>query len=182
MLEATRVGGEVYAGRGGGLIGRCPSFGGAVDWCTWMGPDPGGAGSPPEWLAFIPEPLRGRYAPPGWTGNGVEPWGLQPDPCGADGNVFYRGWLNLLLGIRRYVSGEASEHLPLGITGYQNRQFTWTHARRAEFISAQCRARPQGPHCENTKIWPFCVSAASSGCSSTTRCSEPPCTNRSLAR
>jgi hypothetical protein len=33
----------------------------------------------------------------------------------------------------------------------------------ARFISAQMDARPQGPHCENTKIWPLCVSAAGLG-------------------
>src|SRR5260370_3339045 len=49
------------------------------------------------------------------------------------------------------------------VTGYRNRQFTWTHARIAALISAQWAARPQGPHCENTKIWPFCLSAAGLG-------------------
>ena len=44
-----------------------------------------------------PERVRGNYDSPGWTANGVEPWGLQPDPIGADGNLFFRGWLNLLL-------------------------------------------------------------------------------------
>jgi hypothetical protein len=163
MLEATPAWREVYTRISDELIRRYTSFWGAVDWCTLIGPDPGVDRYPPAWQTFIPEPLRGRYAVPGWTGNGIEPWGLQPDPCGADGNVFYRGWLNLLLGIRRYVSGEATEHRPLEITGYQNRQFTWTHARIAEFISAQFRSRPQGPHCENTKIWPFCVSATGLG-------------------
>ncbi|MEU1625040.1 hypothetical protein ABZ746_06785 [Streptomyces sp. NPDC020096] len=163
MLEATPAWREVYTRIADELVRRYISFWGAVDWCTLIGPDPGVDRYPPAWMAFIPEPLRGRYAPPGWTGNGLEPWGLQPDPVGADGNVFYRGWLNLLLGIRRYVSGEATEHQPLDITGYHNRQFTWTHARIAELISAQFRSRPQGPHCENTKIWPFCVSAAGLG-------------------
>jgi hypothetical protein len=163
MLEATPAWREAYIRIADELIRRYISFWGAVDWCTLIGPDPGVDRYPPEWLIYMPEALRGRYASPGWTGNGVEPWGLQPDPVGADGNTFYRGWLNLLLGIRRYVSGEATEHHPLDITGYQNRQFTWTHARTAEFLSAQFRTRPQGPHCENTKIWPFCVSAAGLG-------------------
>ncbi|MEV6041211.1 hypothetical protein AB0L65_59630 [Nonomuraea sp. NPDC052116] len=163
MLEATPAWREAYTRIADELIRRYVSFWGAVDWCTLIGPDPGVDRYPPEWLANIPEPLRGRYAMPGWTGNGVEPWGLQPDPVGADGNLFYRGWLNLLLGIRRYVSDEPGEGRPLDITGYQNRQFTWTHKRMAEFISAQFRTRPQGPHCENTKIWPFCVSAAGLG-------------------
>ncbi|MFG2044903.1 hypothetical protein [Dactylosporangium sp. NPDC048998] len=163
MLEATPAWREAYTRIADELIRRYVSFWGAVDWCTLIGPDPGVDRYPPEWLVNVPEPLRGRYAIPGWTGNGVEPWGLQPDPVGADGNLFYRGWLNLLLGIRRYVSGETGESQPLDITGYQNRQFTWTHKRIAEFISAQFRTRPQGPHCENTKIWPFCVSASGLG-------------------
>ena len=114
-------------------------------------------------LTLIPEKLRGRYPPPGWTGNGIEPWGLQPDPVGADGNVFFRGWLNLLLGMRRYVSGKADQDVPFDVSGYRNRQFSWTHRRIAELISAQFVSRPQGPHCENTKIWPFCVSASGLG-------------------
>jgi Linalool dehydratase/isomerase len=163
MLEATPAWQEAYTRIADELIDRYTSFWGSIDWCTLIGPDPGVDRYPPDWLTSVPEPLRGRYAVPGWTGNGVEPWGLQPDPVGADGNLFYRGWLNLLLGMRRYVSGESREHRPFDVTGYHNRQFTWTHARIAEFISAQFRARPQGPHCENTKIWPFCVSAAGLG-------------------
>ena len=44
-----------------------------------------------------------------------------------------------------------------------DRQFTWTQPELAGFISAQLAARPEGPHCENTKIWPFCVSATGLG-------------------
>lgn len=33
----------------------------------------------------------------------------------------------------------------------------------AQFISDQLAARPQGAHCENTKIWPFCMSASGLG-------------------
>jgi hypothetical protein len=44
-----------------------------------------------------------------------------------------------------------------------DRTFTWTQPELAGFISAQLAARPEGPHCENTKIWPFCVSATGLG-------------------
>lgn len=163
MLEATPAWREVYVRVLDELTWRYVSFWGAVDWNTLIGPDPGVDRYPPEWLALVPEDLRGRYALPGWTGNGIEPWGLQPDPVGCDGNLFYRGWLNLLLGIRQYVSGRRAEDESFEVSGYQNRRFTWTHERIARFISAQMAARPQGPHCENTKIWPFCVSAAGLG-------------------
>jgi hypothetical protein len=163
MLEATPHWREVYTRILDELARRYTSFWGAADWNTLIGPDPNVDKYPPEWLMMAPEHLRGRYALPGWTGNGVEPWGLQPDPVGADGNLFYRGWLNLLLGIRSYVSGEQRLTSPFDVSGYQNRQFTWTHQRMAQFISAQLSTRPQGTHCENTKIWTFCMSAAGLG-------------------
>lgn len=163
MLEATPAWREGYTRILDELARRYVTFWGGIDWNTLIGPDPHVDRYPPEWLAVVPERLRGRYALPGWTANGVEPWGLQPDPVGCDGNLFYRGWLNLLLGMRHYVSGERSQTTPFDVSGYQNRQFTWTHERIARFISAQLTARPQGAHCENTKIWPFCMSAAGLG-------------------
>jgi Linalool dehydratase/isomerase len=163
MLETTPAWRECYTRILDELIARYTSFWGAIDWNTLIGPDPGVDKYPPEWLMVVPEHLRGRYALPGWTGNGVEPWGLQPDPVGCDGNLFYRGWLNLLLGLRHYVSGEPVHQQPFEVSGYQNRQFTWTHERMARFLAAQLTARPQGAHCENTKIWPFCMSAAGLG-------------------
>lgn len=163
MLEATPHWREGYTRILDELARRYVMFWGGVDWNTLIGPDPNVDRYPPEWLMVAPEHLRGRYALPGWTGNGIEPWGLQPDPVGCDGNLFYRGWLNLLLSIRHYVSGRQSEETPFEVSGYQNRQFTWTHQRIAQFISDQLVARPQGAHCENTKIWPFCMSAAGLG-------------------
>lgn len=163
MLEATPAWREGYTRVLDELARRYVTFWGGIDWNTLIGHDPNADRYPPEWLMVIPEHLRGRYAPPGWTGNGVEPWGLQPDPVGSDGNLFYRGWLNLLLSMRLYVSGSPRQDTPFEVTGYQNRQFTWTHSRIAHFIAAQLKARPQGAHCENTKIWPFCMSAAGLG-------------------
>jgi hypothetical protein len=163
MLEATPAWREGYTRILDELARRYVSFWGGIDWNTLIGPDPGVDKYPPEWLTVVPEHLRGRYALPGWTGNGIEPWGLQPDPVGCDGNLFYRGWLNLLLGMRHYVSGQPAHTTPFDVSGYQNRTFTWTHQRIAQFISDQLTARPQGAHCENTKIWPFCMSAAGLG-------------------
>ncbi|MCK8642384.1 linalool dehydratase/isomerase domain-containing protein [Mycobacterium colombiense] len=163
MLEATPAWREGYTRVLDGLLWRYASFWGGIDWNTLVGPDPNVDKYPPEWMMIIPEHLRGRYALPGWTANGVEPWGLQPDPVGCDGNLFYRGWLNLLLGIRHYVSGQPTHTVPFEVSGYQNRRFTWTHQRITRFISDQLTARPQGAHCENTKIWPFCMSAAGLG-------------------
>ena len=154
---------EAYTRIADELVGRHTTFWAAIDWLTFIGHDPAADRYPPEWLAFLPERLRGRYDAPGWTANGVEPWGLQPDPIGADGNLFFRGFFNLLLSIYAYVSGDSKWERPFDVTGYRDRRFHWSHHEIAEFLHLQWKDRPQGPHCENTKIWPFCVSGAGLG-------------------
>lgn len=163
LADMTPAWREVYTRIADELVGRHTTFWAAIDWVTLIGHDPNRDRYPPEWLVFLPERLRGRYDAPGWTGNGVEPWGLQPDPIGADGNLFFRGFFNLLLSIYRYVSGDDKWERPFEVTGYRDRRFAWTHHRIAEFLNLQWREQPQGPHCENTKIWPFCLSAAGLG-------------------
>ncbi len=163
LCDVTPAWREAYTEITRRLCERHTQFWAAIDWLTLIGPDPNVDRYPPEWQVFTPERLRGRYEPPGWTGNGREPWGLAPDPIAADGNNFFRGWFNLLLGVHAYVSGDARFREPFEITGYEDRRFTWTHEEIATFISEQLTARPEGAHCENTKIWPACVSAAGLG-------------------
>nr|MBA2346892.1 hypothetical protein [Solirubrobacterales bacterium] len=163
MADVTPAWREVYTEITTALCERHTTFWAAIDWLTLIGPDPNVDRYPPEWLIFTPEKLRGKYEPPGWTGNGREPWGLAPDPVAADGNNFFRGWFNLLLSAHAYVSGDEQFREPFEITGFEDRRFTWTHQEIAGFISEQLTDRPEGAHCENTKIWPACVSAAGLG-------------------
>jgi hypothetical protein len=163
LADRTPAWREVYTRIADELVGRHTSFWAAIDWLTLIGQDPNRHRYPPEWLAYLPPHLQGRYDPPGWTANGVEPWGLQPDPIGSDGNLFFRGWFNLLLSIYRYVAGDEKWEAPFRVAGYREQTFEWTHYRIAEFLNAQWKDRPQGPHCENTKIWPVCVSSAGLG-------------------
>lgn len=163
LADQTPAWREVYTRIADELVGRHTTFWAAIDWLTLIGHAPRPDEYPPEWLAWLPPHLQGRYDPPGWTANGVEPWGLQPDPIGADGNLFFRGFFNLLLSIYRYVAGEAKWESPFRVVGYREQTFEWTHRRIAEFMHLQWKDRPQGPHCENTKIWPFCLSAAGLG-------------------
>jgi hypothetical protein len=128
-----------------------------------IGHDPHADRYPPEWLYFLPEHLRGRYDAPGWPANGVAPWGLQPDPIGADGNNFYRGFFNLLLCFYDYVCDDQKWASPFKVAGYQDRLFDWDRHRLVEFMHDQWAERPAGVHCENTKIWPFCVAGAGLG-------------------
>ena len=164
MAEATPAWREVYAEILDRLIARHTTFWAAVDWLTQFGHDPKRGDYPEEWKGFlVPDHLWGKYDAPGWTANGIDPWGLQSDPIGSDGNLFFRGFLNLMLAIHRYVSGDDKWDRPFPVAGLEDQTFDWTHPRIADFLSEQWERRPEGPHCENTKIWPFCLSAAGLG-------------------
>jgi hypothetical protein len=145
------------------LVHRHTTHWAAVDWLTTIGPDPDRASYPDRYKGLIPADLWGNYDVPGWTANGVEPWGLQPDPIGSDGNLFFRGFFTLLLAIHRAVSGESTWEKPFDVTGLEDRTFPWTHSKIASFLSGQWAENPEGPHCENTKVWPFCLSGAGLG-------------------
>lgn len=154
---------EVYTSILDAMIRRHTTYWAAVDWLTQIGPDPDRAKYPKRYKRLIPKDLWGKYDTPGWVANGVEPWGLQPDPIGSDGNLFFRGFFNLMLSIHRAVSGTATWEKPFEMTGLDDRTFSWSHAGIAKFISEQWAGVPDGPHCENTKVWPFCLSAAGLG-------------------
>ncbi len=166
MADQTPAWREVYTRIMDELATRHTSYWAAIDWNSFIGPSPERA----NYTAFNaagyqawPERLRGNYDRPGWTANGVEPWGLQRDPIGADGNLFFRGWLNLLLSIYKYVSGDDKWERPWEIAGYENEHFEWTQPRIVEHLHRQYTDHPEGPHCENTKIWPLCNAAAGLG-------------------
>ncbi|MBW2314914.1 MAG: hypothetical protein JRH10_12040 [Deltaproteobacteria bacterium] len=154
---------EVYTKILDELILRHTTFWAAVDWLTKIGPDPDRANYPRRYKGLMPKDLWGQYDVPGWTANGVEPWGLQPDPIGSDGNLFFRGFFALLLGIHRSVSGEDTWDKPFEMAGLDDQTFPWTHGKIASFLAEQWQAVPHGPHCENTKVWPYCLSAAGLG-------------------
>ena len=166
MADQTPAWREVYTRIMDELATRHTSYWAAIDWNTFIGPSPDrakyGLSNAPGFQAW-PERVRGNYDSPGWTANGVEPWGLQPDPIGADGNLFFRGWLNLVLSIYKYVSGDDKWEQPWQIAGYENEHFEWTQPAIVEHLQQQYLDHPEGPHCENTKIWPFCNAAAGLG-------------------
>ena len=96
---------------------------------------------------------------PGWTANGIEPYGRQMDPIAADGMLFYQGFFLVLLGIRSMIDNRAGSpdrwNEPFDLIRDGDHTFTWTHDRIAANLRDQWRATPIGCHCENTKIWPF---------------------------
>jgi len=164
MADTTPAWREVYAQILDGLITRHVTWWAAVDWLTQIGPDPRRGSYPEEWVAlWLPTHRHDDYDMPGWTGNGLPPWGLAPDPVGAAGNLFFKGWLNLLLGLHRYVSGDDKWNREFLVTGFDDAQYGWSHSTVNDLLVQQWTERPEGPHCENTKIWPYCLSAAGLG-------------------
>ncbi len=164
MADQTPAWREVYGRISNELCARHTTHWAAVDWLTQIGPDPDRERYPDAWYeSLIPEHVRGQYDVPGWTANGIEPWGLEPDPIGATGNLFFRGFFNLVLSVHKYISGQDRWEHPFKMVGYRDQEFDWTHQGIAEYLSGQWGERPEGPHCENTKIWPYCLTAAGLG-------------------
>jgi hypothetical protein len=164
MADLTPAWREVYGRILTELVHRHTTFWAAIDWLTQIGPDPRRSSYPPEWIdTYLPKQLVGHYDVPGWVANGIEPWGLQVDPIGADGNLFFKGWLNLLMALRGRVTGEDRRRERFEVAGVGGTRFEWTHARLADWLVELWRRHPEGPHCENTKVWPYCLNAAGLG-------------------
>ena len=162
LADRTPAWRELYVDILDRLIRRYVTWWGAVDWMTLKGRDPQRHAYPEEWRGtFIPAHLFGDYEAPGWTGDGLEPWGHQPDPIGADGNLFYKGFLSLLLGLRERISGEDRWEDRFAVVPDAD-EGGWVYSHRAvnETLVRQWGSRPEGCHCENTKIFPYCLSAA----------------------
>ena len=164
MADVTPAWQEVYSFILKGLCERHLTYWAAIDWLTQMGPDPNRKNYPQEWVdLWIPEHLVGEYDSPGWVANGVEPWGLQKDPIGADGNLFFKGWLNLIQSLHVYTTGEDTWGSKFHVAGVDRSRFEWNHHSLVKHLTSQWKNNPFGPHCENTKIWPYCLSAAGLG-------------------
>ena len=100
MADQTPAWREIYTRILDDLVARHTTYWAAIDWLTQIGHDPRRDSYPQEWIdMYIPEHLVGIYDIPGWTANGVAPWGLQPDPVGADGMLFFKGFFSLLLSL-----------------------------------------------------------------------------------
>ncbi|MGI9345831.1 MAG: hypothetical protein ACR2PW_06170 [Gammaproteobacteria bacterium] len=164
MCDQTPAWREVYVSILDEIAERFLTHWAAVDWLSQFGPDPARKDYPNEWKGtLIPQAFWGEYDAPGWVANGVEPWGMQPDPIGADGNLFFKGWLNLTQALYTYVSGYDKWAYPFMMTGVGTARFEWTQHQLVDHLYEQWLNTPMGPHCENTKAWPYCLSAAGLG-------------------
>jgi len=155
MADRTPAWREVYGKILDELVYRHTSWWSASDWLTQLGHDPGRKTYPERYKPLIPKNHWGDYDVPGWTANGIEPYGYQADPIAADGNLFFKGFFTLLMSLHRYVSGDTKWDSPFYIVRDGKNTFEWTHSRVAAFLASQWDRSEKGCHCENTKIWPF---------------------------
>ena len=164
MADKTPAWREVYSEILDEIAERSITYWAAVDWLSQFGHDPDRPNYPESWKGtLIPDEFWGNYDAPGWTANGVAPWGFHMDPIGADGNLFFKGWLNLTQSLHTYVSGYDKWSSPFSVAGAYSSRFEWTQHQLADHLHKQWSKTPMGPHCENTKAWPFCLSAAGLG-------------------
>jgi hypothetical protein len=163
MADITPAWREVYGSILDELIFRHTGWWAAEDWLTQIGHDPDRANYPDLYRFLIPEQLWGNYDVPGWTANGIEPWGLQMDPIGADGNLFFKGFFLVMLGLHLRTTGDDRWNEPFDIVRDGDNTFTWFHSAIAEHLHRQWTKAPAGCHCENTKVWPFCLAGAGLG-------------------
>ena len=81
LADTTPAWREVYTTILDQLIERHTTFWAAVDWLTYIGNDPNRASYPEAWRGtLIPAHVWGDYDAPGWTANGIEPWGTRRRP------------------------------------------------------------------------------------------------------
>ena len=83
-----------------------------------------------------------KYDSPGWTGNGLGPKGVQPDPFDAEGMLFFKGWFALVMGIASHVLGPAAAAAkyddpsnPWTMTGVDDAQFPYTFTAQARKLA-----------------------------------------------
>jgi hypothetical protein len=69
----------------------------------------------------------------------------------------------VLLGLYHRTTGDDKWSRPFDMVRDAEHTFTWSHPSIAEHLARKWSQRPEGCHCENTKIWPLCLTAAGLG-------------------
>ena len=147
MSDVTPAWRELYSDILDRMTARYTSYWAAKDWIEQVGPDPNRGCYPEAYFpVLIPEELRGQYDSPGWANNGAEPWGREPDPCAAVGAIYYKGFLDLQLGLHLYVSGDRKYNAGFTVVNNGADTFHYTHTGLTEKICAKWRDRVAGPH------------------------------------
>jgi len=147
LAEKTPAWREVYANILDKLTERYITFWGAVDWLTQFGDDPNRGAYPKAWKGtVIPQEFFGVYNTPGWTANGIGAKGVEADPIRAEGMLFFKGFLLLLMSMTTRVGGADRWKEKWQMAGVGGTKHDWTLANLARHLSEQWSERECGLH------------------------------------
>ena len=143
-----------------GVCERLVRYHGFNEWVEQRGPDPARAEYPAAWQGtLVPDELWGRYDSPGWAGNGTQAAGFQVNPIEAQGAIYYKGFLNYVLGLRAILDPERDGSALLEIVYDAEHTFRYSHrdinAILTEDFADALRGISQGLCCEIHKLWPL---------------------------
>merc|ERR1719460_907431 len=118
MADVTPAWQEGYAYVLEGLATRYRTHWAALDFLNQFGDDKKRSEYPMHWAgSVVPTSNFRQYNAPGWTGNGLgkfpngTPTGVQADPIRAEGMLFFKGWLVMLMSVYTRVSGRRDKFL-----------------------------------------------------------------------
>ncbi len=143
-----------------GLVARLCRYHGFNEWVEQRGPDPQRDAYPDGWKGtLIPAPQWGSYDSPGWAGNGAQADGFQANPIEADGAIYYKGFLNYVLGLRTLVDHAPRNDEVLEIEHDDRWRFRYSHGDINSILerdfTRSLRGESGGLCCEIHKLWPL---------------------------
>ncbi|WP_033291801.1 hypothetical protein [Amycolatopsis jejuensis] len=157
MAQATPAWREVYGEVLGFMSDRYLEYWALYEWLEYQGDDPNRENYPPEWQAWIPPGLAGKYNMTGWAGNGSGGFEFDPDPVRGGGqNLMYKGYLDFALSLYGYVTGDDKYDRPFDVVYDEDHRFRYDHRELNELIARQWRESWPGIACEAGKIFPLC--------------------------
>lgn len=141
------------------IVGRLCQYHGFNEWVEQQGPDPSRGEYPTAWNGvLIPTTEWGVYDSPGWAANGKQHNGFEANPIEAQGAIYYKGFLNYVLGLRSLV-GDVDPSTPLDIVYDEHVNFRYSHSEINEILTSDFTealdGRAQGLCCEIHKLWPL---------------------------
>ena len=143
-----------------GICDRLRQYHGFNEWVEQRGPDPRRADYPQGWRGLLmPEELWGSYDCPGWGANGQQEAGFEPNPIEAKGAIYYKGFFNLVLGLRALFAPERDPTQPIDIVCDDHWRFRYSHSQMnailAQDFAAAVDGKSHGLCCEIDKLWPL---------------------------
>jgi Linalool dehydratase/isomerase len=165
MAESTPAWREEYARILGFLADRYLEYWSFYEWVEHRGDDPKRSSYPAQYARMLPKGQFGQYNLPGWAGNGSRSEAYDPDPIRAGGRfgLMYKGYLNLVLSMYRYVSDDGKYDRPFELRYDDTQAWTYDHRSLNQLLADQWRAHEEGIACEVTKVYPWCNTLSGAG-------------------